>query len=67
MMVIDRPSNFLNETNRTSIYITMYIFTHNHGTYEQVSRLIKSEEGNPILVRQSANCIFVSTHNTLWS
>ena len=73
MMVIDRSSNFLNETNGTSIYIAMYIFTHNHDTYRQVSRQpfwstsIKFEEGAPILVRQSANCLFGSTHNTLWS
>ena len=36
MMVIDRPSNFLNETNEASIYITMYIFTHNRDTSTSV-------------------------------
>ena len=74
MMAIDRPSDSLNETNGTSIYKTMYIFIHNRDTYQQVSRFgpfwstsIKFEEGAPILVRQSANCLFGSTHNALWS
>ena len=67
MMAIDRPSDSLNETNGTSIYKTMYIFIHNRDTYQQVSRFgpfwstsIKFEEGAPILVRQSANCLFLS-------